>query len=218
MTSASAPWNPLDDLTRAQRETLDAFSRELASVNRAFNLVADSTLASAQRTHLVHSLALARHSFPDGAVVVDFGTGGGLPAVPLAIRFPDVEVVAVDSVRKKVEAVRLFARRLGLVNLSVWNGRAEAWDGSAHYAVSRATAPISDLWRWFEGVRDPLRGVAREAWRPGLLTLKGGDLTDEIADLHAAAPDLAVRRYDLADWLGKAFQTKALLHVWHAVA
>lgn len=208
------PWDPLDDLSLAQREQLDAFAAELARINRRLNLVAPSTIPHIKERHLIHSLALAYRCFPDGATVVDFGAGGGLPAIPLAIRFPDVQFVAIDAVRKKTEAIRTFACRLGLVNLDVWNGRAEKWDGAAHYAVSRATAPLADLWTWFERVRKPLDSVAENCWSPGLLALKGGDLADELAALSGIRPSLTIQRTDLADLLGRpAFDGKEILFV-----
>src|SRR5690606_41790758 len=98
--------------------------------------------------HILHSLSLTFRKFPAGSTVVDWGTGGGLPAVPLAIVFSDVRIHAVDSVRKKVQAVRTMARRLGLENLDTWHGRAEAYPGDADFSVSRATASLSVLWSW----------------------------------------------------------------------
>jgi 16S rRNA (guanine527-N7)-methyltransferase len=208
------PWNPLDDCTPTQREQIAAFVDELARVNRTVNLVAPSTIPQAEERHVIHSLALAYRAFPDGATVVDFGAGGGLPTVPLAIRFPAVQFVAVDAVRKKTEAVRLFARRLDLANLTVWNGRAEEWDGTAHYAVSRATAPLADLWSWFARTRVSLPNVPADCWPPGLLTLKGGNLTDEIAMLRAAFPGLSVQQIELGALLGRPyFAEKALVQV-----
>ena len=208
-------WNPLDDCTPAQREQLRRFADELAHVNRRVNLVSPATLPHAEERHLVHSLALARRAFPPGATVVDLGAGGGLPTVPLAIRFPDVRFVAVDAVGKKTEAVRRFAQRLGLVNLDVWNGRAEAWPGRAAYAVSRATAPLADLWGWFDRAREPLGSdLPPGAWAPGLITLKGGDLADEVAALHAAVPGLGVTTTPLEPLLGRPyFAEKAIVEV-----
>ena len=207
-------WNPLDDCTATQREQLAAFLAELARVNKAVNLVAPGTIPQAEERHVIHSLALAYRAFPDGATVVDFGAGGGLPTVPLAIRFPNVQFVAVDAVRKKTEAVRLFARRLGLDNLTVWNGRAEHWEGTAHYAASRATAPLADLWGWFTRARAPLDAIPKGYWPTGLLTLKGGDLTDEIAALHTAFSSLTLNQTDLGALLGRPyFGKKQLLQV-----
>src|SRR5690606_39071924 len=122
---------------------------------------------------------------------------------------------AVDAVGKKTEAVRLFARRLGIENLTVWNGRAEAYDGPApHYAVSRATAPLVDLWRWFDAVRAPFDGeVPDGAWAPGLVCLKGGDLADETAALLAAFPGLSVEATPLDALMGDGWADKSLVYV-----
>ena len=204
-------FDPIAALTHSQRDTLARYADELARVNKQFNLVAPSTLRDAETVHIAHSLALRVRSFPEGATVVDWGAGGGLPTVPLAIAFPEARFVAVDSVGKKMEAVRLFARRLGLDNLEVWIGRAERYDGPApHYAVSRATAPLADLWAWTERVREPLADVPEGAWAPGLLTLKGGDLD---AEIRALPEGVHVERHALAELLGAAFATKELLHV-----
>ncbi|HEX8298088.1 MAG TPA: RsmG family class I SAM-dependent methyltransferase [Rubricoccaceae bacterium] len=207
--------DPISALSDSQRETLRAYGAELARVNRAYNLVAPSTVRDIPERHVRHSLALAVRAFPAGAVVVDWGSGGGLPAVPLAVAFPEARFVAVDAVGKKTEAVRLFARRLGLGNLSVWNGRAEAYAGPPPtHAVSRATAPLLDLWRWFEAVRVPFEGPLPEgAWPPGLACLKGGDLRDETAALLAAFPDVAVETTGLGEILGAAYADKALVSV-----
>ena len=207
-------WNPLDDLSPAQRDQLDAFAEELARINKRVNLVAPSTIPHTEERHLIHSLALAYRGFPDGATVVDFGAGGGLPAVPLAIRFPEVQFVAIDAVRKKTEATRLFARKMGLSNLEVWHGRAVQWNGVTHYAVSRATATLVDLWKWFERVVEPLTPIPEDCWPQALLTLKGGDLTAEIATLLDARPNLAIQRIDLYDLLGRSyFENKEILAV-----
>lgn len=205
----------LPDLSDAQRQALGRFADELARLNRRVNLVSPATMGDVWARHVRHSLCAAARPFPAGAVVVDWGSGGGLPAVPLAIACPHVTVVAVDAVGKKTEAVRLFARRLGLTNLTAWNGRAERYDGPApHYAVSRATAPLADLWAWFAAARVPLGGALPDgAWAPGLIALKGGDLADEVTALHAAAPGLTVDETPLDGLLGDGWADKAVVHV-----
>ena len=204
------------DLADVQRATLDAYADQLRRLNRAFNLVSPRTVRDIPRLHVEHCLALAARPLVPGTVLVDWGSGGGLPAVPLAVASPEVDVVAVDSVGKKTEAVRLFARRLDIPNLSAWNGRAEAYDGPApHLSVSRATAPLADLWAWHAAVAAPLPDAPApptadeplaldRAWAPGLLCLKGGDLADEIAALRAAHGDLRVVTWALSDRFGDA--------------
>ncbi len=202
------------DLDARQRETIDAYVGQLERVNRQVNLVARPASRAELERHVRHCLALATRPFPDGAVVVDWGTGGGLPAIPLAVAFPRITVVAVDAVGKKTEAVKLFARRLGIDNVEAWNGRAEAYDGPApHLSVSRATAPLASLWSWHTQARaDPLGDVADGAWASGLVCLKGGDLGAEEADLRQSA-QVEVTSWPLDPILGSEWSDKALVHV-----
>ena len=214
MPPSHALFDPLDELTTAQREQLAAFEEQLLHFNRRFNLISSDTEAAFMERHVRHSLALTWKPFPPGSILVDWGTGGGLPAIPLAIRFPDVTVHAVDAVGKKIQAVKVIGRRLGLTNLHPWHGRAEAWTGEAHYSVSRATAPLADLWRWHTRVAVPFTAPA-EAWMPGLICLKGGDLTDEIAALEQLDSAVHVDTYPLEPLLEHAyFAEKAIMTVW----
>ncbi len=197
-------WNPFDQLTAAQRQQLNAFAEMLCRFNDRVNLISPDTEADVETQHLLHCLTLTTRDFPAGSTIVDWGTGGGLPAIPLAICYPDVTVVGVDSVGKKGRAVRTMARRLDLDNCYAWTGRAEEWPGEAHYSVSRATAPLAELWQWHRRVAVDLdEPGADDMWAQGLLTLKGGDLSDEIAVLHDVDPDVAVERQSLQLLLGR---------------
>ena len=197
-------WNPFDQLTAEQREQFEAFEEQLLRFNQRLNLISSESERQFRPQHLLHCLTLTVCDFPDGCTVVDWGTGGGLPAIPLAICYPKVTVVGVDSVGKKSRAVRTIARRLGLENCFTWNGRAEEWTGEAHYSVSRATAPLADLWQWHRRVAVPLDEASDESeWPQGLLALKGGNLSDEIADLRAADPDVDLERRPLDELLGR---------------
>ena len=197
-------WSPFDALTAEQEEQLDALEEQLLRFNQRVNLISPETEDAFRTRHLLHCLTLTVREFPDGCTIVDWGTGGGLPAIPLAICYPEVTVVGVDSVGKKSRAVRTIARRLGLENCFTWNGRAEEWTGEARYSVSRATAPLATLWRWHCRVAMPLdEAPGDDAWPPGLLALKGGDLSEEIADLRADDPDVAIERHPLGDLLGR---------------
>ncbi|GIV61034.1 class I SAM-dependent methyltransferase [Rhodocaloribacter litoris] len=199
-------WHPFDDLNAAQREQLVMFSRLMRAFNRKVNLVSRETIEAFEERHVLHALALAWRAFPPGSVMVDWGTGGGLPAIPLAIRFPDVAVHAVDAVGKKVQAVQAMARRLGLANLHPWHGRAEHWPGRTHYSVSRATAPLATLWRWHRAVCVPLPAAPDPAaWAPGLVCLKGGDLSGEIETLQQAFPSVRVETFSLEPLLDRPF-------------
>jgi len=197
-------WNPFKSLTAEQREQLDRFREQLLRFNQRVNLISPETENAFRARHLLHCLTLTARDFPVGSTVVDWGTGGGLPAIPLAICYPDVTVVGVDSVGKKVRAVRTIARRLGLDNCFTWNGRADEWTGEAHYSVARATAPLAKLWTWHRRVAVSLdETTGGDAWPPGLLALKGGDLSGEIADLRGVDSDVEVQRHSLSDLLGR---------------
>ena len=219
-------WNPIDDLSDVQRNQLDAFETLLQRFNDQMNMVSSDSAREARTHHLIHCLSMTLCDLPDGTDVVDWGTGGGLPAIPLAIAFPGVNVYGVDSVGKKVRAVRTIARRLGLENVFAWHGRAEEWTGSAHYSVSRATAPLADLWQWHSRVvdryvpdlDDAALGSVSESqpasactWRPGLICLKGGDLAGETQDLHEADPSAVVSQRALRPLLGDSHFTEKKL-------
>ncbi|NBB72683.1 MAG: 16S rRNA (guanine(527)-N(7))-methyltransferase RsmG [Bacteroidetes bacterium] len=203
---ADTTFDPFAALSNAQRKQLDAYAEHLRRFNPKINLISPDTEPHIRERHLLHSLALTWRGFPAGSRIVDWGTGGGLPAIPLAIAFPEIEVFAVDSVGKKVRAVRAMARRLGLDNLFAWNGRAENWTGSAHYSVSRATAPLAALWRWHCRIVAPnVPPSDEDVWPPGLICLKGGDLSDEIDDLRVQDPDVIIEQDPLKPLLRRDY-------------
>lgn len=209
-------WSPFDALTTEQLEKLEAYEEQLLRFNQRVNLISPETEGDFRTRHLLHCLTLTARDFPAGSTIVDWGTGGSLPAIPLAICFPEVTVVGVDSVGKKVRAVRTMVRRLGLGNCFAWKGRAENWDEEAHYSVSRATAPLVDLWHWHRRVAAGLDGPTdKTEWGAGLLALKGGDLRDEIADLRSADPDVEIERHRLKPLLGRNgfFEEKEIVAV-----
>lgn len=197
-------WNPFKRLTAGQQEQLAAYEEQLVQFNQRVNLISPETEDEIRTRHLLHCLTLTVREFPAGSTIVDWGTGGGLPAVPLAICFPEVTVVGVDSVGKKGRAVRTMARRLDLDNCYAWTGRAEEWDGEAHYSVSRATAPLATLWQWHRRVAIDLEASPEEdEWPQGLLALKGGELRDEISALRDLDADIDVERISLKALLGR---------------
>ena len=203
----------LAELSPSQQEALTAYQEQLLRFNRQFNLISRESDAADVARHVRHCLALTARPFPPGSVLVDWGTGGGLPAVPLAIAFPEIEVYAVDAVGKKIQAVKAMARRLGLENLHPWHGRAEAWPGRAHYSVSRATAPLAELWRWHHRVVQPFESPAG-VWPQGLICLKGGDLTEEIAALREQAGGVCVEQMPLDTLIADPFfATKSIVVV-----
>lgn len=210
------PWHPYARLTAKQREQLQDFQRMLLRFNQKINLISQGTESRFEERHLLHSLALSWKNFPAGCSIVDWGTGGGLPLIPLAIAFPDVDFYGVDAVEKKLKAVHTMARRLGLDNVHTWHGRAEAWPGQADYAVSRATAPLANLWHWSDQSRAHGSRACFESdtWTSGLIALKGGDLAAEIQALKDQFPEVEVACHPLQSLLGAPYyQDKYIVHV-----
>ena len=207
-------WDPFRPLSDEQRRLLDAYQAMLLDFNRHINLISRDADAEAVRMHCLHCLFLTYRRFPPGAVVVDWGAGGGLPAIPLAIAYPDIRVIAVDKVGKKIQALRAMIRRLGLTNIAARHSLAETFAAGTHaecaYSVSRATAPLRDLWRWHSRIARPFaRPMDADTWRPGVICLKGGDLTDEMASIAGEAD---IERIELADMDQRPwFRDKAML-------
>ncbi len=175
-------------LQTQQREKLSAFAKLLQQYNGRLNLVSRRTTDRGFMRHIQECLALAAYRFEKGSSLVDWGTGGGLPAIPLAIAFPEVTVYAVDAVQKKIFAINSFKRQLDLPNLQPWHGRAESFVHRINNSVSRATAPLCTLWGWHERAAIQDRNV-----RGALYCLKGGDLNDELVALRKANSNVQVK-------------------------
>lgn len=175
-------------LQTQQREKLSAFAKLLQQYNERLNLVSRRTTDRGFMRHIQECLALAAYRFEKGSSLVDWGTGGGLPAIPLAIAFPEVTVYAVDAVQKKIFAVNSFKRQLDLPNLQPWHGRAESFVHRINNSVSRAAAPLCTLWGWHE------RAAIQDRNELGALyCLKGGDLSDELEALRKANSSVQVK-------------------------
>ena len=150
--------------------------------NAKINVISRKDVDSLYERHVLHSLSIAAWmDFTPGMEVIDIGTGGGFPGIPLAIFFPEVRFHLVDSVGKKLKVVEAVAEATGLENVTVQHTRAESIRGrSFDFAVSRAVAPLKDLWAWS---RPLLRNDRRMAgFKNGLVCLKGGDLSQEISE------------------------------------
>ena len=216
------PNNALQDLKKlglslspAQIDLLAEYADLLSEWNKKINLVSRRDIGNLWNAHILHSLApLAYLEIPAGAVMLDIGTGGGLPGIPLAIARADLQVVLLDSIRKKTAAVEEIAKRLGLHHVRVVTGRAEELSTEPGLArrfdmvVARAVAPLSDLVRWVRPfTSDRNRTVTRlqkksshgrtEFHFPYLLALKGGEVGEEIRKAALAAPRGTITEIDI---------------------
>jgi len=200
-----------------QEQLLVDYARELKRVNQRFNLISRQDEARLLEHHIGHCLAFGLRLFPDLAHVVDWGTGGGLPAIPLAILNPSLRVTGVDSNNKKTRSVERFARLLDLNNVDAVHARAETVRLGHDISVSRATAPLATLWSWHTGsARSEKASTPAQdgIWSTGLWCLKGGDLTAEIDDLLEVNPGLEITRIKLKDHTDDAyFATKEMVGV-----
>ncbi len=174
------------DFTPRQLQQLQALEDLYREWNEKINVISRKDIDSLYEKHVLHSLSIAAaFSFRAGSTIIDLGTGGGFPGIPLAIFFPEVQFHLVDSIAKKLKVVEGVAMATGLTNVTTQHSRIEdIKDRKFDMVVSRAVAPLKDLWQWS---RPLLRAgkTPEDAPGPGLICLKGGDLAKEIQESHA---------------------------------
>lgn len=178
------------------------------SWNDQINVVSRKEFDTFYERHILHSMSIAKFiQFQPGTRVLDLGTGGGFPGVPLAILFPEVAFTLVDSIGKKIKVVNEVSNALNIQNIRAFHQRVEEVKGQFDFVVSRAVAPLSDLLSWTKG---KYSGEQKNALPNGLICLKGGDLREEV---NAVKMHFIVERYKLSDYFNEPFfETKELVY------
>lgn len=167
------------DITPKQREQFEALGELYGMWNERINVVSRKDMEHLYTRHILHSLAIAKVcEFEAGAKIVDIGCGGGFPSVPLAIMFPDVEFVGVDSIAKKIRVVEGIKEGAKIDNLTAVNCRAEQLSQKFDYVVSRAVTEMARFMPWAWPL---LRKGQHGTLANGILYLKGGELAEELA-------------------------------------
>ncbi len=169
------------DLTETQIDQFSQLENLYNEWNEKINVISRKDMESLYEKHILHSLGIAKvMEFAPGTKVLDIGTGGGFPGIPLAILFPDAEFTLIDSIGKKITVVNAVAEGIGLKNVTAIHGRAEKLKEKFHFVVSRAVTQMPEFLRWLKGKFE------KEQFNPkhnGILYLKGGDLAEELAGL-----------------------------------
>ncbi len=195
------------DLTEHQKEQFSQLKDLYTDWNLKINVVSRKDIDEIYLRHVLHSLGIAKvQAFQPGSKILDVGTGGGFPGIPLAILFPETQFHLVDSIGKKIKVVNEVKEGLQLENVTTFNCRVEEEiTGQYDFIVSRAVAQMETFVRWVKG---KIAKKNQHELKNGILYLKGGDLTEELANYQTA------KIYNLSDYFEEDFfDTKKVVHL-----
>jgi len=195
------------NFTVEQMEQFAALKALYLDWNAKINLISRKDTDEFYERHVLHSLGIAKvTSFSPGSSILDIGTGGGFPGIPLAIAFPESSFHLVDSIGKKIKVVEAVAESLQLTNVKATHARAEDIKGQYDFIVSRAVTAMPTFLNWTKG---KFKSEQQNEFKNGILYLKGGDLTEEMSGIKKH-----IRYYDLKDYFGEDFfETKKVVYL-----
>jgi len=195
-----------NDLTLEKLHQFEQLEGLYKEWNAQINVISRKDIDELYVRHVLHSLAIAKvQAFKPKSHILDVGTGGGFPGIPLAILFPETNFYLVDSIGKKIKVVQEVANALGLKNVRAEHGRAEKVKGEFDFIVSRAVTNMDDFVKW---VRKKVAKKQNHELLNGILYLKGGDLTEELINFPKAT------LYDIPDFFTEDFfETKKVVHI-----
>lgn len=194
------------ELTDTQIEKFKKLELLYALWNAHINVISRKDIQDLYLKHVLHSLSIAKIvTFKPNTKILDIGTGGGFPGIPLAILFPSTQFYLVDSIGKKIKVVNEIKTALDLQNVTTEHGRAENVKGEFDFIVSRAVAKMDEFKKW---TRNKIFKKQQHAIKNGILYLKGGDLTEELKNYPSA------KIYDLVNYFEEDFfETKKVVHI-----
>lgn len=192
------------DLTSQQVKRFEALMRILPLLNQKVNVISRKDIAHLEEKHVLHSLSIAKFiHFGPGIRVIDVGTGGGFPGIPLALMFPEARFTLVDSIGKKISLVEEIVEELELKNVSLLNQRMETLNLKADFVVSRAVTSFPKLYAWTRKLIEPGR---TQSIPNGLISLKGGDLDKELMPFEKQ-----VKLFPLSSWFEESFFSSKMI-------
>jgi 16S rRNA (guanine527-N7)-methyltransferase len=194
------------ELTEVQISQFQQLEALYHDWNSKINVISRKDIEQLYVKHVLHSLAIAKiQKFEPGTYILDVGTGGGFPGIPLAILFPETRFYLIDVILKKINVVKAIAEALDLKNVKAEQLRAENVKGDFDFIVSRAVTNMPDFVSW---IKDKIKKQQKHELKNGILYLKGGDLTEELASFPSA------KEYNISDFFeDEFFETKKVVHL-----
>ncbi|OJV34712.1 MAG: 16S rRNA (guanine(527)-N(7))-methyltransferase RsmG [Bacteroidia bacterium 43-41] len=194
-------------LSAKQKEQIDALFDLYSDWNSRINVISRKDIDNLYLHHVLHSLAIAKYiRFQPGTSIIDVGTGGGFPGIPLALFFPEVNFLLLDSIGKKIKVAREVSQAIGLQNVDFIHSRMEDEKRKFDFVVSRAVMPLPDLVRV---VRKNISSEQKNALPNGIICLKGGNLAPELSPFKGKVEVFSLDKYFSESF----FETKKLIYL-----
>jgi len=203
MPSVNIIFKYFPDISELQKRKFEQLGELYSDWNSKINLISRKDMESLYEKHVLHSLGIAKvTSFPSGSEVLDVGTGGGFPGIPLAILFPETQFMLVDSIGKKINVVKCIVDCLGIKNVIAKHSRVENVNEKFHFIVSRAVTNMSTFLEWING-----KFKDEKTQNTGIFYLKGGDLENELSNIKS-------KIFNLKDYFEEFFfETKKVVYI-----
>lgn len=191
------------NLTPLQRELFGMLSELYRDWNSKINVISRKDIDKLYLHHVLHSLAIAKViDFAKGTSIIDLGTGGGFPGIPLAILFPQCKFHLVDSIGKKITVAQSVAESLNLTNVTTQKARVEELKGNYDFAVTRAVAPMPEVVKWS---RKLVRPGGLNTLPNGVIALKGGELKEELAPFRKTLEKWSIQKFFKEEYFAEKF-------------